>query len=79
VDDVPLIYMPYAKPLSAEQGRGASPDYLQSVLDQMDVLRTQGRIAGSLVFKLPLTDSVLGAPDERYEVLARTYARWLHR
>jgi hypothetical protein len=76
VTDLPLIYMPYAIPLSAERGQGASPAYFASVLEQMDALRRQGRIEGSLVFKLPLAASVLGTPTAHYEILARTYAEW---
>ncbi|GAA1432570.1 hypothetical protein GCM10009616_22350 [Microlunatus lacustris] len=74
--DTPLVFMPYAVPLSAEQGQGASPAYFASVLHQMDVLRTSGRITGSLVFKLPLEHTVLGQPDPRYQILARTYTAW---
>jgi hypothetical protein len=76
ITDLPLIYMPYAIPLSAEQGHGASPAYFASVLQQMDALRREGRLDGSLVFKLPLADSVLGPPTAHHEILARTYAQW---
>lgn len=79
ISPLPLIFMPYARPLTAEQGRGASPAYFESVLRQMDILRGQGRIAGSLVFKVTLAEPVMVTPREHYEIMARTYEQWLPR
>lgn len=76
IANVPLIFMPYAKPLTAERGRGASPAYFASVFEQMAVLRRQGRIAGSMVFKLALSGSTLEPRSENYAIVARTYDDW---
>ncbi|GAA2096291.1 hypothetical protein GCM10009841_07990 [Microlunatus panaciterrae] len=76
ISNVPVIYMTYATPLTAEHGQGASPAYVRSVLFSVDALRKQKLVDGSLLFNLYLPGSTTESDPENYTIVQETYGRW---
>ena len=76
VHSLPFVYMTYAKPLSAEKGRGASAGYVAQVLSSIGKLKEQKLVDGSLIFNLHLPGSSSVADPDSYAVVQQAYARW---
>lgn len=78
VASVPMIFMTYAMPLGIENGIGADSNYVQLVLQQVALLRAEGRARGSMIYCLNLTGTNSSAADPLvYAVVSRTYESWL--
>lgn len=75
IQSLPLIYMTYAIPLKAEKGIGASPKYVSRILGDIDKLKQQGLVGGSLVFKVPLPQFAMSRPAN-YDLVRQAYANW---
>lgn len=75
ITSIPLIYMTYAIPLKAERGVGASPAYVARILGDIAVLKDQGLVDGSLVFKMPLAPSMT-VSSTNYSLIQDAYRRW---
>ena len=72
-----FIYMTYAAPLGVEAGVGASPQYVEQILEAVNILRQEQAVDGSLIYLLNISEGLTGPGNSAsYEVVRRKYSDW---